>query len=711
VIAANDRPRRSWALPLLGGLIGGALMTAALGPSVVDPTHFEWLMHGDYALHFLGWHLYRHGPWTAPLGAAPLLIAPIGSSIGLTDSIPLVGIPLKVFDALLPPIFQFIGPWLVLSVALQGVFGVLLMRLVTPRASLQLLGATLIVLSPPLFYRINHAALTAHWLVLAALWLSLRDDADVPSARLAAAWALLAAATAATQPYILLMVMVLMGAAHARQVLSAPSRILRIALHAALAVAAAGVALWQSGSLMVRAEDGLEVGGFGSWSSNLLAFIMPTEGFTLLYPGPFRYEHKEQYEGYAYLGLGMLFLLAVVIAGRIASWRMSARPRRLLWYVPLGLALLFLGAMALGPTITAGQRTLFAYDMSWWGPLRIFRTSGRMIWPVYYTTVIAILFALSRFEHRRAVFIASIAIVIQAVDLAGMVRYLRDVQAFGFRDPLENRFWSVVPQHYDDLVLIPPNFCAQEGYLDFGPFALRAGLHGVSINSGMTARFDVRRARVYCRALGEEIRTGVRPDRSLYVVRPDIVADMMKPDKTETMCSVIDGYGVCFSAASYARWRDVFDLPRSRLPDTAEFVRFYKELDDTYGTVLGRAEHEIDGSTEARIEGLVSYLSLRMEGCDHVEAEQRTIGRLDGEKPSRLCSAISMNHELPPVDQTFAFRKRLSGALEGRAAPGRTHVDVEGEAVWLHAYARERARGAREVDARATVLAAIRGSK
>ena len=75
-------------------------------------------MHGDYGLHFLGWHLYRHGPWTLPVGATPLLIAPIGSSIGLTDSIPIVGIPLKVLAPLLPPVFQFIGLWLVLSVAL-----------------------------------------------------------------------------------------------------------------------------------------------------------------------------------------------------------------------------------------------------------------------------------------------------------------------------------------------------------------------------------------------------------------------------------------------------------------------------------------------------------------------------------------------------------------------------------------------------------------
>jgi hypothetical protein len=712
VIEAS-RQLPSWTLPLIGGLIGGLLMAAALGPTIVNPTQFEWLMHGDYGLHFLGWHLYRHGPWTLPLGATPLLIAPIGSSIGLTDSIPVVGIPLKALDALLPPVIQYIGPWMVLCVALQGVFGVLLMRLATPRASLQLLGATLIILSPPLFYRIMHAALMAHWQVLAALWLILKRDADVASGRLAVAWALLAAVTAATQPYILLMVVVLLLAAHLRQFMAAPGRVVRVAVSAALGLAAAWVALWQSGSLMIRARDGLEIAGFGVWSSNLLTFFMPTEGKTLFYPGPWRYAHREQYEGYAYLGLGMLFLAAVVIVARWRSFRLLIRPHWLWRHLPLGLALLFLGAMALGPKVTMGPRTLFTYDASWWGPLTIFRTSGRMIWPVYYAFVIAILFAVTRFAHRRAVLLVALAIAIQLVDLAGMVRHVREGATWGFRDPLVSRFWTVVMPHYDDLVLIPPNLCELQGPVDFAPFALRAGLHGQSINAGITARFDVRRARQYCRALGQEVRQGIRPGRALYVVRLDLLGELLGRGNPPPMCSVVDGYGVCFSAESHARWRDSFDLPRSRLPATDEFVRFYGDLDETYRSLLGRSPRDAPGALDVRLEGLVRYLSWRMEGCDHVEAELRTLARLVGQSAPSLCPAVSMQRELPPADQTYAFGKRLDEALRDRsdASVSRTHVDSEGEAVWLQAYARERARGAREQDARATVLAEIRGAR
>lgn len=696
--------------PVVGGLLGGLAMTACLGPLVV-PTNYEWLMHGDYGLHFLGWHLYRHGPWTLPIGATPLLIWPVGSSIGLTDSIPILAFVFKALDPLLPPVFQFIGLWLVLAFVLQGVFGALLMRLATPRRSLQLLGAALLILSPPLIYRINHAALTSHWILLASLWLSFRHDADVPSARLAGAWAALCAVSAATQPYTLFMVVILMLAAHGRQVVVAPPRVVRIAAHAGLALAASWVSLWQSGSLMIPSTDGLEIGGFGVWSANLLTFIMPTEGPTFFSPGPFPYEHREQYEGYAYLGAGMLLLAVFVIAARARSGRRPRWSRRSLRCAPFTLALIFLTVMALGPQVTAGSHTLFTYARSWWGPLTVFRTSGRMIWPLYYATVVGVLFAATRLRYRTAVVACSLALGVQAADLAGMVGYVRDVRAYGFRDPLQSRFWREVPRHYDQMVLIPSNLCSHEA-LDFLPFALHAGTYGLGINSGITARYDVRKARAYCHQLEEEIDRGLPSDRSLYVVRLDLLPEVKAQATAQLLCTALDHYGVCFTAASFARWGGAFDLPRSRLPDNAELLRFYDALNETYRTTLGRGAREANGPTGLRVESLARYLAYRIEGCDHALAERRAL-QLQGPREVALCPSLVLHHELPPADQTYAFFVRLSEALREKPAPAAssTHVDPEGEAVWLQAYMRERARGAREPDARATVLAAIAGPR
>jgi hypothetical protein len=693
---------------IAAGLVGAAAMTVCLGPSLVNPTNIEWLMHGDYRLHFLGWHLYRHGPWTLPLGAAPLLIWPIGSSTGLTDSIPIAGFVFKLIDPLLPATFQFIGLWLVLCFALQGFFGALIVQLATPRALLQFLGGLLFILSPPLIYRIVHAALTAHWLILWALWLALREDAGAPSRRLCVSWTVLLVLAAAIQPYILLMIVVLMLAAYLQQAFLSPRRIAKVASYAVIGLACAGVILWQSGSFMVRSESGLTIGGFGGWSANLLTFLMPTEASTRLSPGLFAYQNSGQYEGYAYLGAGTLLLLVVAFLATLprlfsrAPW--AAFVRRL----PLVLALLFLAAMAVGPFITLGSRTVFAYPPAWWGPLTIFRTHGRMIWPLFYAFVALALYGATRLPPRVAITVCIAALAVQAFDLAAMTRYVADARSYGFRDPLQSGFWSRVATRYKRLILVPSNLCTREGFVDYSAFSLLAGRSALAINAGITARYDVDRAKEYCDELNQELRAGPKTAGSLYIVRPDLVSRLAHDSAPGTICTLVDGFGVCFSAESYADWQDTFDVVRSRLPSTEELVRFYDGLNDAYWHTLKRAPH-VASPGALRIEGLARYLAYRAEGCDDGEAVSKTLARVT-EKTSRgFCGALATTHELPPADQTFAFARTLEARLRETpaAAPAETFVDLEGEAVWLSAYVGQRLRGAREQDARESVLAAV----
>lgn len=538
-------------VPALAAAIGALGATAVFGAEHVYPLHTEWLMRGDFALHFLGWHVYRTSPWTWPLGATSHLIWPVGSSVGLTDSIPLASAVAKVFDAVLPPTFQFIGMWLVLCFALQGLFGALLMRLVTPHPGRQLLGALFFVLSPPLAIRFGHAALSAHWVVLAALWLSLADGADRPSARRVGAWALLAAASAAIQPYLLLMVVLLMLAAFARPVVVVPRRLPLAAGHALVGVGAAWLGLWQSGSLIVPSAAGLAMGGFGGYSANLLTFVMPTEANTWLWPGPIPYATPAQYEGYAYLGLGVLLLVlpAAVIAGRSPR----PAPAAFVRHLPLVVALVLLTALALGPTVTAGARVVWSYDGRLWGPLTIFRSSGRMIWPLYYATLMAILFAVARHRHRAVTVVLAAALVVQAGDLAGMVPWIRSIGDHGFRDPLVSRVWTVAPRHYRRLVLVPSNLCARDGVLDLRPFLLLAGREGMAINAGATARYDRRRAAEYCQELARDAEAGLRDPEALYLMPPDRLPSPATAGGR--VCGLADGVGICVSAASYARWR------------------------------------------------------------------------------------------------------------------------------------------------------------
>ncbi len=540
-------------VPAAAAAIAALFATFVFGPQHVDPRHIEWLLRGDFAIHFLGWHAYRTSPWTWPLGATSHLIWPVGSSVGLTDSIPIASAFFKLLDPWLPPDVQFIGMWLVLCYALQGLFGALLMRLVTPHPGRQLLGALLFVLSPPLAIRFGHAALAAHWVVLAALWLSLAEGADRLSWRRVAAWALLAAVTAAIQPYLLLMVALLMLAAFARPVLVTPGQLVRAAVHAAIGLGASWLGLWQSGSLIVPGAAGLTVGGFGTYSANLLTFVMPTEANTWFFPGPIPYANREQYEGYAYLGLGLLLLAAVGVAAGVAQ------RHRLPWaawrrHLPLVLALAVLTALAVGPNLTAGTRVVWSYDGHIWGPLTTFRSNGRMIWPLYYAVVTAILWAVARQRHGAATFALALALVLQAGDMTGMLPWIRTIGDHGFRDRLVSRVWTVAPPHYRRLVLVPSNLCDRDGALDVRPFALLAGRARLAINAGATARYDQRRAAEYCLDLARDVEAGMRDPDALYVMAPERLP--APAAASGRVCGVADGIGLCVSQESYARWRD-----------------------------------------------------------------------------------------------------------------------------------------------------------
>ena len=227
-----------------------------------------------------------------------------------------------------------------------------------------------------------------------------------------------------------------------------------------------------------------------------------------------------------------------------------------------------------------------------------------MIWPLYYAVIVAIVFAATRFRYRTALGLLTMAVLVQAVDLAPAPRFIGDTGLYGFRNPLNSRFWDIAAPHYQRLILIPSNLCERNGYVEYSAFALLAGRHRMAINSGMTARYDVPRARVYCGQLDQEVRDGLTTAGSLYVVRPGPAARVAPLAAANgSTCTAVDGFGVCFSADSYRQWRQDFEIPRAKLPPTEEFVRFYAALERDLSHSIGAprtyrpGDHRAAGST------------------------------------------------------------------------------------------------------------------
>lgn len=554
-----------WArlLPWLGALLGLLWFLAAGGGPTLDPTNLDWVGGGDHAAHVLGWLHFRDAPWGFPLGRAPSLMHPLTMTVALSDSNPWVALALKPFSQWLPRDFQYVGPWLALCFALQGWMGVKLMELLTPRASQRLLGAALLVLAPVLLQRaaMGHDTLCAQWMIIAMFWLYLRPREDARAAWRALGWALLLNVLAAgIHPYLVVMIFPL--------ALALLYTIVRREHH--LSWRSAGAAL-TGGLLAVVAVfvafgyvgQGVRSGahGFGFFSANVLALINPS-GWSYLLPGfP---AGRGQYEGFGYLGTGVLGL-GVVLLWRPGSWwpRAKAEVKARL---PLVLMVLALTALAVSSVVMVADWTVLSMRRLVAPLLPVlgaFRSSGRFIWPLHYAVLMGcVALVVWRWRQRPAVATRVLlgAVLLQVLDTGDLWGRA------SFRgEPwprLQAPEWAHVDPFYRHIVLFPPHIVGSEvpcvsstfpenAHARFGDLAYRQGM---TTNSGYAARLNEANVLAVCQSLRADVENGRLAEDTLYVVDAPELARFQRLGPGVT-CGVLDGFMVCV-AAKEGRFRE-----------------------------------------------------------------------------------------------------------------------------------------------------------
>ena len=166
----------------------------------------------DRAQSIIGQRYFLSEPWGWPLLLAHRLDWPSGLNIALTDSIPLLMVPLKLFRAWLPPGFFVQEGWIVIAWTLQPVAAVFALRGMGERRWLP--TACIIVLSlslPTLLQRYGQMSLCTHAVILVAIGLYVRAVAR-PTSALAAAGVGLLVVCLFIHPYLLAMVAAVLAA-------------------------------------------------------------------------------------------------------------------------------------------------------------------------------------------------------------------------------------------------------------------------------------------------------------------------------------------------------------------------------------------------------------------------------------------------------------------------------------------------------------------
>lgn len=527
-------------LPLAGALLGFAWFLHLGGWNAFDPTNLRWLV-GDHAQHALGWLFFRHEPWALPLGRIESLMHPVGTTVGFTDSNPWVSLLLKPLSPWLPVNFQFIGPWLALCFALQGFWGVRIMEAFTASAFQRILGGALFVLAPPLLGRVAHDTLAAHWLLLGSIWLHVRPAG---TRRNAIGWAFAFNFIAAgVHPYLAMMLMPLTLALLFR--LSAERQLRPLAACAlGLGLIAQNAAVfWLLGYL--GSSEQLSENGFGFFSADVLTFFNPMS-YSRWLPG-FKVG-EGQYEGFAFLGAGVIGLALVLVSVAVVR---RERPRLAKGTGPLVLAAGLTGVFALSSVISvAGYEVLTVRGL--YDPFNAvvepMRASGRFIWPLHYVVLTGILALAVRSRFTRPAVTSALlltVVVVQAGEVKPGARFVGQ-EWRGVRSTV----WRSLDSTYRHLVLYPgyfpvrPPACESSSYsyaqvVQLSDLAYRRRL---TINSAYVARAPMAELEAYCRQLDADVEAGRLAHDTVYIVAPEAIERFVRPG---VACGTLDGFHVC----------------------------------------------------------------------------------------------------------------------------------------------------------------------
>ncbi|WP_156477183.1 DUF6311 domain-containing protein [Collimonas arenae] len=493
-------------------LIGLVAFVFYTGGAIVWPTYTEWLMRGDFAQHYLGWSFFRHTPLLQfPLGANWAYGEVLGSSIVFTDSTPLFAFLFKPFASLLPEPFQYIGLWLALTAMLQGIFAYKLLSLFSTDRGAVLLATAFFVIAPPLWWRINIEcdALASHWLILAGLYLYFRENFRQRD------WIGLLCVATLTHAYLLAMVLAIWCADVLQRWLKKQISLQAALLNGLSAAACLALVMWVTGYFMLHGGLSTPV-GLGYYRMSLLALFDPLAGWSSILPEQPR--SGGQYDGFSFLGIGVLALLVLaalqmLVAGKrraTLEWRWST-------LLPLLAIALALTAIALTNYVGWGDYDLFTYQLPRWlqWPSAVFRASGRMFWPVFYLIYVAVFYTAFKLIGKKGLtYLLAGLLVLQLIDSNGATQMVRkEMREHHWTSPVQSIFWQHVAKNYRRIAVALPLTYPWEYFA----LSLFASNNGMSINNGYFARVDLDKLGAVQRQTAETVFTGRYDPQTLYV--------------------------------------------------------------------------------------------------------------------------------------------------------------------------------------------------
>jgi hypothetical protein len=411
----------------VGALVGAAVALLTLDPAFLAGTGGKWLRpQDDLVQYVVAWRYFVAEPWRLPLLGLPEAGYPEGASVLFMDALPLGVLGSKLAYRATGVLINPFGWWILLTHVLQGLMAARTMAALGVRSVAASAAAAILTVCCTAFVnRMAHTALSSHFLILwgLALYFEMVRDRRAKPAEVT----LLLLVALLVNSYLFAMAL-LLGCAGYLALWQRRSLcrwdVGRLAAGCAL-VFVVGVA---SGYGIMLTRPRTMIGaGLGLYSWNPASLVVRPDGFAGSLGHVTRLATPGQYEGDAYLGLGVLLLLALTVV---------SAPRRVAVFCarnwPLSAAIVLCALYAASNRIYIGGTMVADIHL----PPAIFelgsyfRASGRFVWPLSYTLgLLPLAFVFRRWPGASAIVIAAAASGLQLVDanriLANRAAYAR----------------------------------------------------------------------------------------------------------------------------------------------------------------------------------------------------------------------------------------------------------------------------------------------
>ena len=523
----------------LGGLLF-AISLATLFIIYTFPTGFitgnssYWLsQHDDITQYIAGFNAYFNEEWHFPLFKIDSFNYPLGTRSTFVDIIPIYSLLLKL---ILPKSLFGINPfgyYIALCFIAQGISAWLILRVLNINSYIALLTlSTFFILCASLLARLGHISLMSHFLILLSLTLYLRSH-QKPYQLIA--WTVLLTVAFYINVYLFTMSLTIFFATIVTNFkrLQPKQNLTQLFTPLLFITITSYLTIFPlpSGEF---AQDF----GWGYYSMNLLA---PLHGGAFI--NILNAEMPGQYEGFNYLGLGLisLFVYALYLQKKYDR-DFFARHR----YIFILFILFFIYSLSHEVYIGTYKIITINYPNFLDSLVHQFRASGRFFWPVAYAIAIfSIVMVLRHTNSKKAALILLLALLVQVADLRQRVSLF--IQTTNRVSPTHLNFKNLKKAIGKDIkhIYFYPKFrCSKlPPHNTILPTMLYASQNSMTINTGYIARYQPD-----CNDTKKEISASSLKDSVYIFAKAEYTQEQINNffnKRTNINCSQIDLVTIC----------------------------------------------------------------------------------------------------------------------------------------------------------------------